>query len=199
MASEFKPNKIIDANGALFNKTSENEDGTTTYTRTVPDVTELKRYRLHWSDFDTAYMEIDSIEGEYVLYSQAAEIIAAIREEWSKAHNADQKAFLAAIKRAEAAEAKLAQYEAQEPIGYLIGDGHFTMSEKQAEIAKSCTTFTVIPLYASPTPAADLKAENERLREALTKISSPTQTAGLLWWQVEARAALNVEASNDKG
>ena len=51
----------------------------------------------------------------------------------------------------------------------------------------------------SPASAADLKAENERLRDALTRISSPTQTAGLLWWQVEARAALNVETSNDKG
>lgn len=29
-----------------------------------------------------------------------------------------------------------------------------------------------------------------RLRQALERISSPTQTKGLLWWQIEARAAL---------
>ena len=52
--------------------------------------------------------------------------------------------------------------------------------------------------YVTYSQAADLKAENERLREALTKIASFSQTAGLLWWQAEARAALNVEASNDK-
>ncbi|RBO94973.1 Lar family restriction alleviation protein [Pseudochrobactrum asaccharolyticum] len=50
-------------------------------TRAVPDVPELVRYRLHWSDFDTAHMEVDSMEGEYVLYSQAAEIIAASHAE----------------------------------------------------------------------------------------------------------------------
>lgn len=32
---------------------------------------------------------------------------------------------------------------------------------------------------------------NCALRDALGKISSPTQTEGLLWWQVEARAALD--------
>jgi hypothetical protein len=31
----------------------------------------------------------------------------------------------------------------------------------------------------------------DRLEAALTKISSPTQSTGLLWWQIEARAALN--------
>ena len=35
--------------------------------------------------------------------------------------------------------------------------------------------------------------ENDRLRAALTKISSPTQSTDLLWWQVEARAALSAQ------
>lgn len=107
--------------------------------------------------------------------------------------------------RAEAAEAILAQYEAQEPVAWLCeklnGDDRFSKVvynplsvEQLVELGGEVT-----PLYASPAPCPDLKAENEKLREALTKISSPTQTAGLLWWQVEARAALNVEASNDKG
>lgn len=41
--------------------------------------------------------------------------------------------------------------------------------------------------------AATVKSANEeieRLREALTNISSPTQKTGLLWWQEVARDAL---------
>lgn len=37
---------------------------------------------------------------------------------------------------------------------------------------------------------AKAAAENARLREALEKISSPTQSRDLLWWQLEARRAL---------
>jgi len=36
----------------------------------------------------------------------------------------------------------------------------------------------------------DQAAEIARLREALDNISSSSQTTNLLWWQVEARAAL---------
>lgn len=50
------------------------------FTRAIPDVPELVRYRLHWHDFDTADMEIDNVEGEYVLHSQAAVIIAVLSE-----------------------------------------------------------------------------------------------------------------------
>ncbi|QRM44013.1 hypothetical protein [Rhizobium sp. BG4] len=46
--------------------------------------------------------------------------------------------------------------------------------------------------YAA-TNLAEQASEIDRLRAALTKISSPTQTTGLLWWQVEARAALSAE------
>lgn len=36
----------------------------------------------------------------------------------------------------------------------------------------------------------ELREENTKLKAALEKISSPSQTTDLLWWQVEARAAL---------
>ena len=36
-------------------------------------------------------------------------------------------------------------------------------------------------------------AENARLRGYLERIACPTQTTDLLWWQVQARAALNGE------
>ena len=38
--------------------------------------------------------------------------------------------------------------------------------------------------------AAAAEAEVERLRAVLYVISCPTQTKNLLWWQIEARTAL---------
>lgn len=38
---------------------------------------------------------------------------------------------------------------------------------------------------------------NCTLRDALVKISSPTQTEGLLWWQTEARAALGTSDTKE--
>jgi hypothetical protein len=40
------------------------------------------------------------------------------------------------------------------------------------------------------------EAEVKRLREALEHISSPSQTTGLLWWQIAARTALSGGTSN---
>ena len=147
-------------------------------TRAVPDVPELvtvaKQYRWggdpKWRTFPPIFKD-DTLEvRELVLHSQAAEIIAAKDKEIERLKDDSRITFdkyLDAHNENVTLKAELAQYEAQEPIGYLIGDGHFTMSEKQAEIAKSCTTFTVIPLYASPAPAAELRAENERYKQAL--------------------------------
>jgi hypothetical protein len=54
-----------------------------------------------------------------------------------------------------------------------------------------------IPLYLAPARSDDaLRAENERLREALTRIACLSQDDNLLWWQVQARAALT---SNEEG
>lgn len=96
-------------------------------TRAVPDVPELVRYDLA-CDFDGKYAaHIVEVElGEYVLYSQAAAIIAAKEAElsfavsdedkgawrfWSKKSRdlADKNKSLR--ERAEAAEAKLAQHK----------------------------------------------------------------------------------------
>ena len=113
--------------------------------------------------------------------------------------------------RAEAAEAKLAQYEAQKPVGFLIGDGSFTSSIAQAHIARNHANMPVTALYASPAPSADLKAENERLRFRLNAAADDfdliqqrindgqIERAKATAWQGEreARAALNVEASNE--
>jgi len=44
---------------------------------------------------------------------------------------------------------------------------------------------------------AELEADNERLRDALTEIASLTQTTKLLWWQKLARAALNPKETDE--
>ncbi|MDM8346231.1 hypothetical protein P8H26_12605 [Pseudochrobactrum sp. sp1633] len=181
-------------------------------TRAVPDVPELVRWKH--CEYPNQHKMMEHTEGKYVLYSQAAEIIdelscllndkqadlmqkdeiIAAKNNQIDVSNAAFKQNALLWKRIEAAEAKLAQYEAQEPIAY-----RYRHSENENWYYGETDQYwwEHQPLYAAPT--ADLKAENERLREVLTKISSPTQATGLLWWQVEARAALNVEASNDKG
>lgn len=154
-------------------------------TRAVPDVPELEALKKY-----TVISPFAPI-GEYILHSEAAEIIAADRAEKHRAQEAVLKL-----------ERELAQYKDQIPIGYITPKAQLSLLQ---EFSASDSISPVkmgecrVAIYDRPAPAADLKAENEKLREALTKISSPTQTAGLLWWQVEARAALNVEASNDKG
>jgi hypothetical protein len=43
----------------------------------------------------------------------------------------------------------------------------------------------------------ELREENAKLKAALEKRSSPSQTADLLWWQVEARSALATTGGSD--
>ena len=45
-------------------------------------------------------------------------------------------------------------------------------------------------LYRERCRRETVEASNRRMRSALEKIASPTQTTDLLWWQVEAREAL---------
>lgn len=180
------------------------------HTRAAPDVPELVRYRLHWSDFDTADMEIDSMAGEYVLHSQAAEIIASKDKEINKlnVYNSSYHNQITELRELlQAAEAKNVQYEAQEPAGWLRLHPDFTPEFSNLRLTGEDFDrgFREEPLYASPAPAADLKAENERLRGALefyadtSKYPSPlTGGMGALWEDCGqiGRAALNVEASN---
>ncbi len=69
--------------------------------------------------------------------------------------------------RAEAAEAKLSQHEAQVAFGYVV-DG--AQPYDNAVVQQFSVRGASKALYASPAPAEDLKAENERLREALKAI-----------------------------
>ncbi|MDP8249954.1 hypothetical protein [Pseudochrobactrum saccharolyticum] len=186
-------------------------------TRAAPDVPELK-----WYTYDSlpASMCIDNVE--LVLHSQAAEIIAAKDVEIAGIKDCvkglfDDRAYNR--ERAEAAEAKLAQYEAQEPVVYTLifrksygvnAETTFKKFEDAEKYAIRCELplSSIIPLYASPAPAADLKADLERKDAALrfyadtSKYPAPlTGGMGALWEDCGqiARAALNVEASNDKG
>lgn len=130
----------------------------------VPDVPELVRYRI-W--FDNNYNEIvdEDPEGEYVRYHQAAAVIAA-----KDGRITDYKNLVDAL------HAKLAQYEAQEPVAWMHPEAGWTDVCK-VTVANHCKHgIEPLPLYASPAPAADLKAENERLREALTVASKYRMT-----------------------
>lgn len=167
-------------------------------TRAVPDVPELVRY---YAVSGGNMMKHDN--GLFVLYSQAAEIIAAKDKEIEQAkkevntllvsyvreHFFENKTFqplddlIGQISqldnaititrdfknRAEAAEAELAEYEAQEPVAWRHPEAGWTDVSKD-EVAVHCKHGTQPqPLYDSPAPAADLKTENERLREVLRK------------------------------
>jgi len=189
-------------------------------TRAVPDVPELVRY-TSWGKGDDYGIKV-SKEGNYVLHSQAAEIIAAKDVEIAGIKDCvkglfDDRAYNR--ERAEAAEAKLAQYEAQEPVVYTLifrksygvnAETTFKKFEDAEKYAIRCELplSSIIPLYASPAPAADLKADLERKDAALrfyadtSKYPAPlTGGMGALWEDCGqiACAALNVEASNDKG
>lgn len=72
-------------------------------TRAVPDVPKLVRYEPDW--FEGRAQCFRDRNGEYVLYSQAAEIIAAERSEKHRAQEAVLKL-----------ERELAQYEAHEAV-----------------------------------------------------------------------------------
>lgn len=45
-------------------------------------------------------------------------------------------------------------------------------------------------LYRERCRREAVEASNRRMRSALEKIASRTQDTGLLWWQIEAREAL---------
>ena len=191
----------IDVNRSTTKDVECQNNQSMTHNANVP---ELDRYR------PAVYMEpclggmFNDEFGEYALYSQAAEIIAANRAEKHKAQNAVLNL-----------ERKLAQYEAQEPIGWIPTATVKWLNEYDGSACAIQTAVHNKPiksdggvqLYTSPAPAADLKAENEKLREALefyadtSKYPAPlTGGMGDLWSDCGqiARAALNVETSNDK-
>lgn len=178
-------------------------------TRAVPYVPEL--VRLH---IDSEGVQ-ECKDGDYVLHSQAAEIIAAKDAEIEKIKDENRITFdkyLDAHNENVTLKAKLAQYEAQDPVGF-VAKGFFnqnlTIYDEFFRTVKQKENF--VPLYASPAPAADLKAENERLRFRLNAAADDfdliqqrindgqIERAKATAWQGEreARAALNAETSND--
>lgn len=214
---------------------TEESAATAWNTRAVPDAPELVRYNLHR---DGNYVgAMPSPSGEYVLHSGAAAVIAAknaeiarlsiINSNLCKSHGVLNVTSARLEKRAEAAEAELAEHKAarqsyadlfdgdvgsihenirnlkseitqindQEPIAYTakpnlhwLAQGHYGSIVVSAEKSTENTE----PLYATPvTSDAELREENERLRAALEKIAVRSHTTGLLWWQIEGRAALN--------
>lgn len=175
-------------------------------TRAVPDVPELERYDKGdiCLAIENGYDPLPSDNGEYVRHSQAAEIIAANRAEKHRAQEAVLKL-----------ERELAQYKDQIPIGYITPKAQLSLLQ---EFSASDSISPVkmgecrVAIYDRPAPAADLKAENERLRVRLNAVADDfdliqqrindgqIERAKATAWQGEreARAALNVEASNDK-
>lgn len=156
----------------------------------------------------TRMMKVDN--GDYVLYDEAAAVVAAKDGEIDKLKDGGHKSFKSAIgwqERAKAAEAELdkhiaarqsyadlfdgdvgsihenirrlkaelAQIKAQDPVAWMHPDARWTDVSKQ-EVAVHCKVGTYpLPLYASPV-SDSLKAENERLREALRDIRSDCQS-----------------------
>lgn len=121
-----------------------------------------------------------TITREFKNRAEAAEAKLEVRDaekqQMLNAMNSMAKAF----KRL---KSKLAQYEAQKPAAYTLifrksygvnAETTFKKFEEAEKYVISCglPLSSIIPLYASPAPAtaADLKAENERLREALKAI-----------------------------
>lgn len=180
-------------------------------TRADPDVTELVRYYPDCKSDEVFMMQ--SIAGEYVLHSQAAEIIAAkdTEIERQKRLTKTSEDFLYEVSRKLGnAEAKLAQYEAQEPVAYIQScDLKWLSHDNYGSISITTTKSTTHtePLYTSP--ATDLKEENERLREALHECADAISLHGEMYPHMtkgytedalrNARAAINVEAFHDKG
>ncbi|MBB6262113.1 hypothetical protein FHS77_002681 [Paenochrobactrum gallinarii] len=148
-------------------------------------------------------------EGEYVLYSEAAKIVAmqaakeADIERLTCPTYLEEKLIQVGVcdiewqKRAQAAEAELAQIKAQDPVAWMHPTAGWTDVSK-SKIAAHCKHGTdPKPLYAAP---VDQTAEIERYREALEfyadirKYPAPlTGGMGDLWSDCGevARAALS--------
>lgn len=147
-----------------------------------------ERYKL-------AYAICGGEDAAGLLDSLTVEELVKIQADNHARHSADIDALVKA-------EAKLAQINDQEPIKLLD-----SVIKHIREVIADCTQCEDEhmdhpfaenigqlrePLYAAPVASdAELRAENERLRKSLEKIASLSHTTGLLWWQIEARKALN--------
>ena len=143
--------------------------------------------------------------GIYVLHSEAAKVIDLMKH--------DEVSYRSTIEhlkqRAEAAEAKLVKYEDQLPIGYITPKAQLSLLQ---EFSTSDSISPVkmgecrIAIYDSPAPVSDsLKAENDELRGQAMRIiiafdpDNDLDNPEKFNAYFDLKAALNVEASNDKG
>jgi len=105
--------------------------------------------------------------------------------------SAEAAAITAQIERLtrERDDAYAAISEAETEAG-ITNDGNLWRfwSRKAQEVADKLVSQTARLVAA--------EAREKRLRGALEHISSPSQTTGLLWWQVAARSALSGGTSN---
>lgn len=146
---------------------------------TNKDVPELVRYKEHW---DAGCIE--SPEGEYVRHDQAAAVIAAKDAEiyFDASLGITYKSLCETLneecgkrfKRAEAAEAKLIEWEKADRLvaKALWEDKVKVLEAKLAQVKDKYEGYAKILrgscIYPAPVASdADLRAENERLREAL--------------------------------
>jgi hypothetical protein len=95
--------------------------------------------------------------------------------------------------------AELDAIRKQEPIKTSIAQQGSTIDGRLFKDFRVCYALPgecPTQFYAAPAQPAGVNAE---LVDALEKIASPTQTTGLLWWQIEARTALsNAKAAQQK-
>lgn len=188
------------------------------YTRAVPDVPELVRYSR-----DRIMLSIDfsdeprpNINGEYVRYDQAAEIIAA---EQQKTKDAEELAFRMdrfatkylrhnrnAEQRAEAAEDELAQIKAQKPVAAVEIRALNGRKVKHIYPINLDNVGAGSALYAAPV-SGSLKADRiERELDGYIqhfseqkRIAPVHVTKALSELKRRLLSTLNVETSNDKG
>ena len=199
--------------GNLVDEYSERfDEAIQAYTRAVPDVPELVRYKPDYTyspDWDIMSIMQKDEKGEYVLHSQAAEIIAAKDAERNKDITAWRDVFDSMHRRAMEAEAKNIELEAawlnaegkisdlehklaqiEKPIGYVSKSFFESLKIDRfhsiaAYVLKERSERYSEPLYAAPVASdADLREENERLREALKPLiyqAKERNAEGLEW------------------
>lgn len=138
--------------------------------------------------------------GRYVLHSEVVKIVAMqaveieklkdqndkfkwqVRDTCTRAETAEAELAISKTERHAdgeyigSLEAELAQIKAQEPVAWMHPEARWTDVSKQ-EVAVHCKVGTYpLPLYDSPV-SDSMKAENERLREALIVASKYRMTA----------------------
>ena len=117
------------------------------------------------------------------------------------------KTFNRERKQLRAAEAELAQIREQEPVAWYIPDrgdliGSSFLVKIHIGTDRPALWVYAKPLYASPAPAANLKAICDRYKQTLENIAKLSAThmssSDQIFAVASSRAALNAEASNDQ-